>query len=117
MEVSAYEPVSLTENDWEKVRAFVRVVVEKAKADPNSPYSAKNLMGHVTAHVAWCHRIAGLPLEVSVVFDRDIIGEACERAFPSLTTGTRHSQVRSPVRGPASPSAGSAHRPVEAPAR
>lgn len=88
MEVSAYEPVSLTENDWEKVRAFVRVVVEKAKADPNSPYSAKNLMGHVTAHVAWCHRIAGLPLEVSVVFDRDIIGEACERAFPSLTTGT-----------------------------
>ena len=88
MSINTYEPVSLTENDWEKVRAFVRVVVEKAKADANSPYSAKNLMGHVTAHVAWCHRIAGLPLEVSVVFDRDIIGEACERAFPSLTTGT-----------------------------
>lgn len=88
VDVGAYQPTALAERDWEKVAAFVRAVVEQAKADPNSPYVTKKLMVHVTAHVVWCHRIAGLPLDVSAMFDRDVISESCERAFPHLTTGT-----------------------------
>ena len=46
-------------------------------------------MSHVAAHVHWCRTVACLPLDVSVIFDRDVISESTQRGFPGLKTTTR----------------------------
>lgn len=96
MDVARYRPASIGADDWTEIADFVRTAVVVTQARHESRYTTKDLMGHVGAHTNWCINVACLPLENSVVFHRDVIGESIQRGFPHLkktTLATRRSAL------------------------
>jgi len=89
MDTISYSPTDIPPQEWAEVGPFVRQAVLTAQKQSAARYTTKDLMGHVAAHVHWCRTVACLPLDVSVIFDRDVISESTQRGFPGLKTTTR----------------------------
>lgn len=88
-----YEP-DLPGDEWANVADFVRSAVTDCQRE--TPYSARELLTVSARYVRWCWRTAGLPLDRSVIFQRDSIAEyiarGCEQMSPA-SAGNRRSQL------------------------
>lgn len=67
----AYRP-AMADRDWALLQAFVLDAVARVRSDV--PYPQDVLLHVVAHHAHWVHLVAGMSLEISTVFRRDVIG-------------------------------------------
>ena len=79
-----YRP-QLPESEWVEISMYVTTTV--ASVHRGLTYPVEALLNAVTHHVDWCHNIAGLPLETTALFRRDVIGAAVA-VMPTTSTST-----------------------------
>jgi hypothetical protein len=81
-----YEP-ALRTDAWLSVQDFVVSAVEDAA--PKVRYSPKDLMLTCSRLAVWAHRSAGLPLERTDVFSREVIAEFIAIGCPTFNEAAR----------------------------
>ena len=91
--IKSYTP-DLPGEHWAEIAPFVRQAV--SACEQKTPYTARELLVVSARHVHWCWQTAGLPLDLDVVFRREVIAEyiahGCSQMSPA-SAGNRRSQL------------------------
>lgn len=91
----SFLPVLPTDH-WKAIEPFVRGAV--ADCAGRTPYSVRQLLTVTSSFTHWCWQSAGLPLERSVVFYRDVIARyaavGCDRLTPASRGNVRSRLLR-----------------------
>ena len=74
--IEQYTPRGLNPRQWTRVRAFVTDAV--TRGEPASTIEARLLMSDAARLATWAHCVAGHPLTIEAIFDRDLISEWAE---------------------------------------
>lgn len=91
--IKSYTP-DLPGEHWAQIAPFVRQAV--SACEQKTPYSARELLVASARHIHWCWQTAGLPLELDVVFRREVIAEYIAHGCSHMSrasAGNRRSQL------------------------
>jgi len=91
--IDSYHP-SLPGDRWEQISAFVLAAVRDA--DLKTAYTARNLLTTLSKYVDWCHRVCGIELDRSKIFDSARIAEYTDvaiRGVERTTAGNYRSRL------------------------
>ena len=80
--VASYVP-TMPAAHWAAIEAFVRSAA--LEATPHGPYDTTRFISTIARHTHWCWQTAGLPLDRSVIFHRDVIEEFARVGCPDVT--------------------------------
>lgn len=85
--VETFCPKAVEEAAWVEVQTFVRQAVLDVL--PHRKSGPQAIIQSAAPYVAWCRRVAGLPLERESIFDREVVLAYVESGLPGYSDGSR----------------------------